>query len=78
MNAIQAWPTTATSRVLPVFVTLPGLREMKLSPGVAKATGWDAARDIAVSNLTASARNAAVFMFARLLAIVSSLFSSVT
>jgi hypothetical protein len=51
---------------------------MKFSPGVEKATGWDAARDIAVSNFTASARKAVVFMFARLLAMVSSLFSTAT
>jgi hypothetical protein len=55
-----------------------GLARDEIVAGGRERDGLDAARDIAVSNLTASARNAAVFMFARLLAIVSSLFSSVT
>ena len=71
-------PVIATSSGLPVCVTAPSLREMKFWPGDAKATGCVAARDSAVSNFTASARNAAVFTFAMLLAMVSSRFSSET
>ena len=57
---------------------LPISREMMLSPGEEKATGFAPALDSTVSNFTTSVRNAAVLTLATLLAIVWRRFSRAT